>query len=108
MLEEHKNYHWRGTYDLSFEHHIDKLSLEHAASQDCCICRTIASKVKALQQADIEPATPAVANWEKECFTRASLSYVRQWKVYRLDFRLNRSYNSERVGTFFLKQIGKI
>jgi hypothetical protein len=102
MLEEHKNYHWKGTYGLSFEHHIDRLSLAQAAWRDCCICRTIDSKVSRLQPSRGSKTTSA-ERWDQEYFTRAALSYDSQLEVYRLDIMLNGSFNSERAGSFFSK-----
>jgi len=108
MLERHEGYLWKGTYDLSFKHHTSEEKLKNAASQDCCICRTIYSKLQTLQQLDRELGSSVARNWKENYFTQASLSYVRRWTSYRLDFRLNRQHDSERVGSFFLKETGKI
>ncbi|KAH6664945.1 heterokaryon incompatibility protein-domain-containing protein [Halenospora varia] len=106
MLENQKKSYWKGTYDLSFEHHGDELSLRESAEKHCCICTAIWWKVGKLEKGENIPNSPGLATWEQRCFTRASLSYVHQWKVYRLDFRLSPLYNSERAGSFFLKPKG--
>jgi len=107
MLEKHKNYRWKGTYDLAFDHHPSQKSLQDSANENCCICRVLLSKFKARPEADHEPQDQPAGKKREPFFTQASLSYNRQWSAYRLDVKLNERYNLERVGSFFLKELRK-
>lgn len=107
MLEQHKNSRWKGSYDLFFEHHADKESLEISARQNCCICRTVCqivvSKIPSSQHENHDILSPTPGAWEDHWFTQASLFYVSKNESYRLDFKLNRQYNFDRAGSFLLK-----
>lgn len=105
MLEKHARYRWKGTYDLAFDHHPDHESLKNSAKEKCCICRVLLSKFSNRSDADHVSRDENVGKKRKTNFTLASLTYNRQWGAYRLDIRLNEQYNSERVGSFFLKEV---
>lgn len=108
MLEKHKNYRWKGTYDLAFDHHESLKSLDKSAKEECCICRVLLAKFKSRPDSEHENSQPAIAlRKSKAFFTHASLTYARQWSAYRLDIRLNERYEKERVGSFLLKQLRK-
>jgi hypothetical protein len=99
VLEKHDNYRWKGTYDLTFDHHPNQESLQASAEKDCCICRALLSKFNTQN---------SIAGKKREAFlTQASLSYDRQWSAYRLDIKLNEQYNLERVGSFLLTELRK-
>jgi hypothetical protein len=107
MLEKHTNYQWKGTYDLAFDHHPNKKSLENSAKENCCICRVLLFKFNIQPDADNESQNYIAGKKREAFFTQASLSYDRQWSAYRLNIRLNKRYNLERVGSFLLKELCK-
>lgn len=89
VLRGHQGAQWRGTYDLHFDHHVDRVALEKSASMRCCICRSILSELSRIEHRDPET---------ENRFTSASLSEI--WDdLYRLDFKLR---DSENIGTFVL------
>jgi len=107
MLEKHTNYRWKGTYDLKFHHHPNYKSLENSAQEKgCCVCRVLLFKFHSRPDAESQNYT-APGKRTEAFFTQASLTYNRQWSAYRLDIRLNKQYDLELVGSFFLKQILK-
>lgn len=104
MLEQHKNYRWKGTYDLSFDHHPTRQSLDDSAKDNCCICRVVLDKFKA--RPETERGGKGYGEAEgRELSTHASLSYDREWIAYRLDVKLGERWKGELVGSFFLKEL---
>lgn len=109
VLEEQKNYRWKGTYDLAFGHHRDQESLQASAKNGCCICRALLSKFNTLRRAD-DKSQNSIAGKKREVksfLTQASLSYDHQSSAYRLDIKLNEQYHLERLGSFLLKELCK-
>lgn len=101
MLSCHKGFHWRGTYDLEFDHHSTPQELLFYAEQNCCICRVLLEKWKKVRSAEI-PTNIDADPERHRCFLRAGLKFDREWGVYRLGFKLR---NNENIGNFALKQL---
>jgi hypothetical protein len=105
MLEKNANQRW---YGLAFDHHPGLLSLKNSVKEDCCICRVLFEKFNSIHpEADQQLQKYSGGKKTEAVLTQASLTYNREWAAYRLDIRLNKRYNLERVGSFFLKQLRK-
>jgi hypothetical protein len=50
VLRGHEGAQWRGTYDLHFDHHVDRLELEKSANMSCCICRSILREISRVEK----------------------------------------------------------
>lgn len=124
VLRGHQGSQWRGTFDLQFDHQVNRLELKKSADMGCAICRSILTELSRVEERDRKSVVSA---W-RELFVRfisgegfrhqkhldeartplisAYLSEIYGQKksgVYRLDFK---SQNSARVGTFVLQQTG--
>jgi hypothetical protein len=101
MLTCYKGYHWRGTFDLEFDHHPTPQELLFYAGQNCCICRVLFEKWKKVRSAEIQTNIDADPERHR-CFLRAGLKFDREWGVYLLGFKLR---DNENIGNFALKQL---
>src|SRR3954454_6590311 len=54
MLRGQYGRQWKGTYDLYFIHHTERLHLKQSADASCCICRLIWQEVQRLQEEEIK------------------------------------------------------
>jgi hypothetical protein len=132
VLRGHVGSQWRGTFDLHFDHHSNRKELQNSASMSCCICRSLWAQVLQLEQkhwsgygkvlGEIYNSfyqliwgpllqTKLLDSNDGSRFLSAYLSENygeeddgRLNGTYRLDFKLK---DTERVGTFVLKQIGE-
>jgi hypothetical protein len=124
MLRGHEGSQWRGTFDLQFDHQVNRLELKNSADMSCCICRSLLHELTRLEQkgrvgdgAYSWVLRIIMGEWfrvkqidlkRQRRFINAYLSelYGPEYRgVYRLDFKLR---DSESVGTFVLQQIGEI
>jgi hypothetical protein len=101
MLSQHEGFHWRGTYDLEFDHHTSVQDLLYSAEQNCCICRVLFAKWKKVKPPEASADTDADPERQRHLL-RAGLKFDRKWGVYRLGFRLK---NNENIGNFALKHL---
>lgn len=124
VLRGHQGSQWRGTFDLHFDHQVNRLELQKSADMSCAICRSILLQLSRVEERDRRTVVSALG----EAFLRllygdvfrhqmqldkariplisAYLSEIYgqvSQKVYRLDFK---SRNSQTVGTFVLQQTG--
>jgi hypothetical protein len=132
VLRGHVGSQWRGTFDLHFDHHANRKELQNSASMSCCICRSLWTQVLQLEQKHWSgygkvlgeiynsfcqlirgplSQTKLLDSNDGSRFLSAYLSENygdeddgRLNGTYRLDFKLK---DTERVGTFVLKQIGE-
>jgi hypothetical protein len=54
VLRGHQGAQWRGTWDLHFDHHIDRQKLVESAKMSCCICRSILREITNLEEKEKE------------------------------------------------------
>ena len=122
VLRGHQGSQWRGTFDLHFDHQKNRAELEKSAAISCCMCRSIANELIAINKNDDSLLTKTgnedYDSVESDGGDRASrtnftgaylselheLARFQQPKLYRLDFKLE---DTARVGTFLLEQVGK-
>lgn len=124
VLRGHQGSQWKGTYDLHFDHHRNRLELERSVSMSCCICRTILAELSQVEQKRVGKTTRVwnrvysslvrvfFGEWFRlgqryyqiqNHFISAYLSEVYDG-LYRLDFKAR---NSDNVGTFVLQKTGE-
>ena len=108
MLHRHEGRQWRGIFDLQFNHHADRRSLEDSVNKDCGICRNIWRELLRLEekdrnsslrvlrpkQLDLEARSPFISAYLSRPFWRG------QEGLYRFDFK---SRDAEMVGSFVLQ-----
>ncbi|CZR63271.1 uncharacterized protein PAC_13168 [Phialocephala subalpina] len=128
MLRGHQGSQWRGTFDLHFDHQIDRRNLKESAGMSCVICRSLLTELSRLEEKnrkgvigkawnDVYASLRRTAEWlrlkqlgpeERGSFISAYLSEIYgtshgQNGLYRLDFKLGE--NKKRVGTFVLQRV---
>jgi hypothetical protein len=124
VLRGHQGSQWRGTFDLHFDHQINREELEKSAGMGCAICRSILTELLRVEGKDRKGVIRALGETffrfisgdvlkhqmyldkARSPLINAYLSEIygrTKPKVYRLDFKTR---NSERVGTFVLQQAG--
>jgi hypothetical protein len=54
VLRGHQGAQWRGTWDLHFDHHVDRQKLVESANMSCCICRSILREITNLEEKEKE------------------------------------------------------
>lgn len=54
VLGGHQSAQWRGTWDLHFDHHVDRQRLVESANMSCCICRSILREITNLEEKEKE------------------------------------------------------
>jgi hypothetical protein len=52
VLRGHQGSQWRGTFDLHFDHQRNRTELKNSAAIRCCICRSILSELRLIEQKD--------------------------------------------------------
>lgn len=126
MLRGHQGSQWRGTFDLHFDHQIDRRHLKESAGMSCVICRSLLTELSRLEEKnpkgvigkawnDVYASLWRAAEWlrlkqlgpeERISFISAYLSEIYSAGhsgLYRLDFKLGD--NKKRVGTFVLQRV---
>lgn len=123
MLRGHQKSQWRGTFDLHFDHQVNRLELKKSADMSCAICRSILHELSRVEEKDQKSVISVVGeaflgflsgdvfrhqmhlDKAREALISAYLSELygqEEPSVYRLDFKRR---DSARVGTFVLQQI---
>lgn len=107
MLRGQKGRRWRGTYDLQFDHHSDRLALQQASeigTVGCTICVKIWNELQRLEfEHDGLQQDGRRHPGGRRRFVSAFLAEVpKQRGLYRLDFKLNNP--QKRLATFLLQQ----
>lgn len=124
VLRGHQGSQWRGTFDLHFDHQINRVELQKAATMSCAICRSILQELTLVEQKDRKSCIDAWGETLRYFISgdvfrhqmhldkaripliSAYLSEVyvknKPW-IYRLDFKAK---DYKRVGTFLLQQTG--
>jgi hypothetical protein len=125
MLRGHQGSQWRGTFDLHFDHHTNRRRLKASAGMSCCICRSLLTELRYLDEKNrkwgfgnvLNDIYSGVRRTIKSDFCRmlpeGRSSFISAYLselygtghptgIYRLDFKLK---DKERVGTFVLQRL---
>lgn len=123
MLRGHQGSQWRGTYDLCFDHHVDRQHLKQSATMSCIICRSLLTELSRLEEKNRRGLIAKLwvdlcRTFGVECLRLKQLGSDEQRRfisgylselygtgqpgAYRLDFRLE---DKKRVGTFVLQRV---
>jgi hypothetical protein len=111
MLRGQRGRRWRGTYDLQFDHHTERIDLQRSSELSevgCCICRKIWNELQRIE-ADYDGDQHSGHSRRyrtrkvRKHFISAFLAEVpRQRGLYRLDFKFGSPL--KRLATFLLQQ----
>jgi hypothetical protein len=111
MLRGPRGRRWRGTYDLQFDHHTDRIDLQRSSELStvgCCICRKVWNELQSIEldydgvQQSGKPRSYRVGKARKRFISAFLAEVPRQRGLYRLDFKFGNP--PKRLATFLLQQ----